>query len=350
MGRRQHVHESPRPATIEDVAALAGVSIATVSRVMNGSSAVAYATKERVGRAIAALGFHPRASARSLAKGRAMVFGLLVPEISGDFFVPMLRGIESVAAERGYGLMIGTVACGGLGLASSMIEAVDGVLLFADCADDETVAVCSAQGKASVLLYRSPPPGTALSSVTIENEAGAFAAVTHLIDTHGSHRPLLVAGPSGNHDAEDRERGYRAALSARSLVPDPGLRVEGGFSRDQAREAVARALRGGPAFDAVFAADDGSAFGVMEALAEAGLRVGIDIPVMGFDDVAAAALARPGLSTVRAPTQRLGRVAAELLLDEIDGRSARSKTRIILPTELVIRGSCGCCPTREVTT
>lgn len=349
---------SSRVPTIDDVAALARVSIATVSRVINGSEAVSPATRARVGEAIASLGFSPRATARKLAGGRSMMLGLLVPEISGDFFVSMLRGIEREAARRGYGLVVrtsprpATSLAEALSLAGGLRDAVDGMLLFADCASDAMVSACDRSGLPAVLLYREAPEGRSCPSVTVENEEGAFAAVTHLVDLHGSKRPLFVAGPMGNHDAAARERGYRAALASRGLAFVPSLVVEGGFSRERAGDAVAYALRGGLRFDAIFAADDGSAFGTMDALEAGGLRVGSDIPVMGFDDVPAAALSRPGLSTVRSPSEELGATAVGVLVghrapDERERAVSSDENRerassVVLKTELAIRESCGC--------
>ncbi len=288
-----------------------------------------------------------------------MTLGLLVPEISGDFFVPLLRGIERSASEAGYGLIVRTSPhpmasqAGALALAASLRDAVDGMLLFADCACDAMIGACEGLGLPAVLLYREAPEGSGTPSVTVENEAGAFAAVTHLIDTHASQRPLFVAGPRGNHDAAARERGYRAALAARNLACGQELVVEGGFSGERAKAAVSDALSRRLRFDAIFAADDGSAFGAMDALVAGGLKVGEDIPVMGFDDVSAAALARPGLSTVRSPAGDIGALAVSTLVGSLaiagrqaegtDNKKLRQESRSkVLPTALVIRESCGC--------
>jgi DNA-binding LacI/PurR family transcriptional regulator len=330
--------------TIDDVAREAGVSIATVSRVLNGTARVDPAKEARVREAVLALGFSPRAAARALAGRKTHVLGLVVPEISGDFFVPMLRGIEGAAREAGYELLVqtGRPHDGDRALSCLVGQSADGLLLFVDSADGEALRRVSAARLPAVLLY-TEAQGLDIPSVTIENEAGAALAVCHLIDRHGRRRIACVRGPLGVHDAEARLSGYRSALATCGIPFDPGLVVPGDFQAEVAAASVRGLLARGVDFDAVFAGDDASAMGVLAALAEAGLAPGRDLSVIGFDDLPFAANAIPPLATVRAPTEEVGAAAVRILIRRIEeGTAAGSPESLVLPTAFVPRASCGC--------
>lgn len=328
--------------TIDDVAREAGVSIATVSRVLNGTARVDPAKEARVREAILDLGFAPKAAARALAGRRTRVLGLVVPEISGDFFVPMLRGIEGAAREAGYELLVQTSRPrdGDSALSCLAGQSADGLLLFADSADGPALRRLSAARLPAVLLY-AEAPGLGIPSVTVENEAGAALAVSHLIDRHGRRRIACVRGPLGVHDAEARLAGYRSALAACGLAFDPDLVVPGDFQADVAAASVRSLIARGVAFDAVFAGDDSSAMGVLAALAEAGRTPGRDVSVIGFDDLPFAASAIPPLATVRAPTEEVGATAVRLLVRRIEA-GVEEAASVVLPTIFVPRASCGC--------
>lgn len=324
--------------TILDVAEKAGVSISTVSRVLNKTCYVDPEKSERVRAAIEALRFRPRTAARALAGKGTRTIGLVVPEISGEFFLPLLRGVESAASEAGYGLLVRTTKAG-VGDGGIHDEA-DGLLLFADSVERRLLEELACRGKPAVLLYTEAPPGLELPSVLVENEEGARAAVLHLIDEHRRARIVCLTSCVPNHDGEARLRGYRSALEARSLPFDPELLAPGDFDPRRAAASVRALLDSGAAFDAVFAGDDGAALGVLAALGEAGIEAGREVSVVGFDDQAFAAGARPALATVRAPTERVGSEAVGLLLRKIHGESKADS--IVLPTSFVARASCGC--------
>ena len=265
-------------ATIDDVAREAGVSIATVSRVLNGTARVDPAKEVRVREAILALGFAPRAAARALAGRKTRVIGLVVPEISGEFFVAMLRGIEGAAREAGYELLVqtGRPHDGDRALSCLIGQSADGLLLFVDSADKAALHRISAARLPAVLLY-AEARGLDIPSVTVENEAGAALAVRHLIDRHGRRRIACVRGPEGVHDAEARLSGYRSALAASDIDFDPDLVVPGDFQAEVAASSIRGLIARGVAFDAVFAGDDASAMGVLAALAEARIAPGRDV-------------------------------------------------------------------------
>jgi DNA-binding LacI/PurR family transcriptional regulator len=162
----------------------------------------------------------------------------------------------------------------------------------------------------------------------------------HLIEAHAYRRIAFLAGPEGNEDAHWRELGYRESVAAHGLPLHPGLIRLGGFDEQVAFQTVADWVAEGPSFDAIFAADDESAYGAIRALQQAGLRVPEDVPVVGFDDSPASRLFSPPLTTVRAPIEQAGRRSAVLLGQLI--RSGDVELKVLLPTELVVRRSCGC--------
>jgi DNA-binding LacI/PurR family transcriptional regulator len=332
------------PATIADVAKKAGVSTATVSRVINQNAPVAAATATRVWAAIDALNYHPSAAARGLASRKTGVIGLLADDISAPFFVPILRGIETAARAAGYGLLINAtpgVVDDGPGFRRPMgPHNTDGMLVFAASLDDAELADLHGRGFPLVLLHRAPPPGLDIPYVTFENKPGARALVDHLIEVHGYRRIAFLRGPENHEDSYWRELGYRASLDAHDIPFDPALVATGGFSQTQGRDAIRRWLHKGVVMDAIFAGDDDAATGAIMAIQEAGKRVPEDIAVVGFDDVHLSHPWMPPLTTVRAPVEEAGREAARQLMRLIQTGEANPQIR--LATELIIRRSCGC--------
>lgn len=338
------VQRSPKRATITDVARLAGVSIATVSRVLNGTAPVADETVQQVTSAMVALNYAPHAAARTLAGRRTDTIGLLLPEISGAFYSPLIHGIESGAREAGFDLLIHTTADqyrehGRIQMPLDEHN-TDGLLVFTNRLTDAELSQFHSHGFPVVLLYRSSPPGLGIPAVTLENKAGARMAVEHLIVEHGCRRIAFLSGPSGNEDSRWREAGYRQALQSHDIPEDPALRGVGNFDDVRAQAQVEQWLRQGLHFDAIFAGDDEAAMGSILALNQAGKRVPEDVAVVGFDDVLFARLMTPRLTTVRAPIETAGQEAARLLISLIQGEEVQEL--VLLPTELIVRESCGC--------
>lgn len=335
---------SKKRATISDVAKLAGVSISTVSRVVNETAPVADETAQHVRQAIETLDYTPHAAARTLAGHRTGTIGLLLPEISGAFYAPMLRGIETGARLAGFDLLIHASSDepqeGGNSSLPLQEHNVDGLLVFTNRLTDSDVRRFYRRGFPLVLLHRTPPAGLDIPCVTFENKAGTRRLIEHLIVEHGCRRIGFLAGPPGNEDSYWRELGYREALAAHRIPFDPGLRAVGDFDEERAEAAVKTWLQRGVAMDAIFGGDDEGATGAMHALVQAGKRVPEDVAVVGFDDVPFARLMSPPLTTVRAPIELAGQEAASQLIALIQGDEAESS--ILLPTELVIRRSCGC--------
>jgi DNA-binding LacI/PurR family transcriptional regulator len=333
---------TPRP-TIADVARRAEVSIATVSRVLNRTAPVDPETAARVRAVVADLNYVPHAAARTLASRKTDTLGLLLPEIGGEFFQPLLRGIEAVASEAGYDLLIHSTRMPRTENAPWRPlgeHNTDGLLIFTDSVDLHELTRLDRIGFPIVLLHQTPPRTLDIPVVTVENQSGAENLVGHLIEVHGRSRIVFLQGPEGHEDSRWREKGYRQALNKRGLPFDPQLVARGEFSPDKARDAVMALLHDGVEFDAIFSGDDDSAIGVIQALHQAGRKVPEDVAVVGFDDSIFAQMLTPPLTTVRAPMEQVGSEAVRQLVRLIRGEEV--EPRLVLPTELVIRRSCGC--------
>jgi DNA-binding LacI/PurR family transcriptional regulator len=330
--------------TLEEVAALAGVSRATVSRVVNGSPKVSPAVRAQVERAVAKLGYVPNRAARSLVTRRADSVALVVSEphtrlLSEPFFAGTVRGVSAALAETGVQLLLlidhdppdrgrlERYVVGGH---------VDGVLLTSVHGDDPLPGILERAGVPAVLVGR--PAGTGPASyVDADNRGGARQAVDHLA-RRGRRRIAAIAGPQDMGVGQDRLDGYRDGLQAADLASDGDLVEEGDFTEEGGAAAMARLLaRPGRPVDAVFAASDLMAAGALRALRAAGRRVPDDVAVVGFEDSAVARYTQPPLTTVRQPIEEMGRQATRLLLAKVAGEAAGM--HLVLDVELVVRAS-----------
>jgi DNA-binding LacI/PurR family transcriptional regulator len=256
----------------------------------------------------------------------------------------MLRGIEAVSSQAGYDLLIHSTITSLAGTPSRRAlgeHNTDGLLVFTEALDHAELARLREIGFPVVLLHQSSPKDLAIPVITIENQSGAQNVVDHLIDVHDRKHILFLQGPPGNEDSEQREKGYRQSLKKHHLPFDPALVVRGGFEPNQAHAVLAQALAAGLDFDAIFTGDDDNAVGVIQALREAGRDIPGDVAVAGFDDSLFARILTPPLTTVRAPIEQVGQAAVRQLLRLI--RAEPVEARLVLPTELIIRQSCGCC-------
>jgi DNA-binding LacI/PurR family transcriptional regulator len=334
------------------VAALAGVSRATVSRVVNGSPKVSPAVRAQVERAVAKLGYVPNRAARSLVTRRADSVALVVSEaharfFSEPFFAGMVRGVSAALAETGVQLVL-LIAHDrrDRGRLERYVVGghVDGVLLASLHGDDPLPGTLERAGVPAVLVGRPPgrggPPvdrAWPASYVDADNRGGARTAVDHLA-RRGRRRIATITGPQDMGVGQDRLDGYRDGLTAAGLAADDDLVEAGDFTEEGGAAAMDRLLaRPGPPVDAVFAASDLMAAGALRALRAAGLRVPDDVAVVGFEDSAVARYAQPPLTTVRQPIEEMGRQATRLLLAKVAGETGGM--HLVLDVELVVRAS-----------
>lgn len=325
--------------TIEDVARQAGVSIATVSRVLNSTAIVEASTARRVREAIAALNYIPRPAARSLAGFKTGSIGLLLPEISGEFFQPLLRGIESAAREADYDLLIHSTRLTHHDPTYNRPLAehnVDGLIIFPESVNPGELLRLARMKFPVVLLMQQPLEDAPFPAIQVENQLAAQELVSHLIQVHAKRRIAFLRGPAGHMDSLSRESGYRSALHANGLEASPDLIGSGDFDKQVAYHTVLNWLKTGLDFDAVFAGNDDAAIGAITALRQAGRQAA----VVGFDDVPIAGYIHPALTTVSVPVEQVGRTAVKHVLDLLRGDFVPPVTS--LPSRLVVRESCGC--------
>ena len=330
--------------TIREVASGAGVSVATVSRYLNHNAPVSEEVADRLEHVMRELRYVPHAAAQQLATRKTRAVGLLLKNLRNDFFVPLLNGVEGVVRKKGYNLIVATY------LAESRDETpppigphnTDGLLVFSDGLSDEYLASYYATGFPMVMIHSTPPESLSIPSVTVENFEVTRQVIEHLIQRHHRRHVLFLRGPIRQEDSHYRERGYRAALEANGILYDERLVLDGSFERGMAHESMSRFLsdRNRMDFDAVFTGSDDAAIGVYSALQEHGIRIPDDVSVVGFDDLGFGRFLDPPLTTVRAPTDTVARVAAERLFDLLEERP--STGTLVLPTEVILRRSCGC--------
>lgn len=325
-------------ATIRDVAERAEVSVASVSRVLNGTGPVTETTRNRVLEAAAALQYVPHSGARSLSTSKTRMIGLILPDLYGEFFPELIRGMDVAARSLGYHLIVSSShedAEEASAAVRSMRGRVDGLIVLSPHLGAAHLATGLA-GRTPVLMMNGGTDG-GYPSIVIDNHGGAMLAVAHLIDT-GRRRIAHIAGPAGHLDAEARRVGYLQAMARAGL---PATVLDGQFTHVSGHVAGLDLLQREPRPDAVFAGNDNMAVGAMLALQDAGLNVPEDIAVVGFDDLPTAGLVRPGLTTVRTSIPETGRGALERLVRLINaaGEAVADTACEIVRPELVVRAS-----------
>lgn len=329
--------------TIRDVAKAAGVSVATVSRALNGGGKVLPATRERIESIARELRFTPSGAARSLITRRTDTVGALLPDLHGEFFSELIRGIDLAARARGLHLLLSS-SHGDAAEAAAALRAmngrVDGLIVMTPHASAEFLSQNLPIDTHAILVNTSLDlPG--LSRFVIDNHGGALAMTRHLLGS-GRERVAFIAGPADNHEAQERLRGYQDAIGERAP-----LVYQGEFTEASGWEAGRRIAQARPRPDAVFAANDIMAIGCLGALREAGLRVPEDVALGGFDDIPVTRYVSPALTTIHVPIAELGTAALDALARTMDRGADPADleaTTTVLPVELVVRRSCGTGP------
>jgi LacI family transcriptional regulator len=325
------------PVTLQQVADAAGVSPATVSRILNGSAAVSSAKRRAVDAAVTRMGFVPNPVARGLAGGKTQTIGVITQSLDSPFYGGALRGIEIELSRVGYSALFVSGQWDALCEARCIDELrsrrVDGIILLSGHMSDPALAAC-AQALPLVLSGRHLQ-GQGLFSLEFDNQGGAQLATQHLLDL--GHRDIaFITGDMRHPDAKARLSGYRRALALSGLKPKRKLELAGSFTEESGRQAVEDLLESRARFTAIFASNDQMAIGAALALHQQGLRIPQDVSLVGFDDVASASFSFPPLTTVHHPIRELGQCAAAAMLQMLDGKTPD----IVLPSpRLVIRES-----------
>jgi LacI family transcriptional regulator len=329
-------------ASIKEVALRAGVSIATVSRVINDKGPVAGETRRRILEAIEQLRYVPHGAARSLITNQTDTIGVLLPDLYGEFFSEVIRGIDLAARHSGFHVLVS-----GFHSDRAEIEAVlralrgrvDGLIVLSPDVDAQTLRR-NLPETLPVVLLNTRVEGAAFDAINVDNHGGAFAMVRHLAGL-GHRRIALIRGPAENADARERLRGYRDALRAEGIESAPELEIPGDFSEESGYRAGQRLLSLEPRPTAVFAANDSMAIGCLFALREAGVRVPGDVALAGFDDIPIARYLTPPLSSVHVPIAELGTRAMERLLHAVESKNEHERRQETVAATLMVRGSCG---------
>jgi LacI family transcriptional regulator len=327
------------PVTIFDVAAEAGVSTATVSRVANGHPNIREETRVRVQEAMTRLGYVANLRARGLAGGKTNVIGLLVDDLESSYITQIVRGVDGAVFERGYGVMLTTThqraGRGPRHLAPLFNGLADGVIVLFATGFETYVVEATEYGYPIVIVDHDPGPAAPV--INTANEEGARRAVEHLIDL-GHRRIGIITGEQDIASARQRLQGYRSALHAAGLPADDRLVAEANFLVEGGARATDHLLDLEDPPTAIFASSDTEAFGAMLTISQRGLSIPGDVSLVGFDDIPEASYVTPALTTVRQPMHEMGRLAAETLADTM-ANPDQPPPAIELPTELVIRAS-----------
>ncbi len=330
-----------KKATIKDVAREANVSIASVSRVLNGTGGVTPETQAIVRKAAARLHYVPDNAARSLITRRTHTIGAVLPDLYGEFFSELIRGIDLAARARGLHLLVSSSHDGVEDAAiavRTMRGRVDGMVILSEFVDEAFLEANLPSDLPAVLLD-SPVKSKRYPALNIDNFAGANAMVRHLID-QGHKNVAFIGGPASNFDAQQREKGYRAAMMA--LGPKASVNViPGNFTEESGYAAARELLTQKTRPRAVFAANDMMAVGALNAFKEAGLKVPGDIALAGFDDILIARYVSPSLSTVRVRIADMGKSALNMLAELMEGKAQSGASVRTLGCDVIVRDSCG---------
>ena len=324
--------------TIRDVARSAGVSVATASRALNGHLNVTDGVRKRVTDAAAQLNYIPHSGARSLTRQRSDAIGVVLPDLFGEYFSELVRGIDRVAHQAGLQLLLSNMHGSAQGTTTAiraMRGRVDGLLIMPPETDPAYLVASLPPGLPTVLI--NYPAGTIdVPSVAIDNYSGARAMAEALL-AGGCNRIAHISGPRDNRDARERLRGFVDAMRERGGEHSP-LILPGDFTEEAGAEAARLIIAGNVAVDAVFAANDMMAVGCLAVLREAGIEVPDDVEVAGFDDIPLARHTYPALSTVEVHIADMGAAAMSLLLARLRGDDLPVQNHLLQPA-LMMRGT-----------
>ncbi|MDY6827315.1 MAG: LacI family DNA-binding transcriptional regulator [Bacillota bacterium] len=330
--------------TIKDIAMEAGISYATVSRALNNRPGVKKATRSRVLEVSKRLGYYPNAAARSLVTSQTRALALVIPDITNPFFPEVARGVEETVSKADYNVFLCNTNWDGhkelsfLALFES--RRIDGLIL-ASSNDDGAIAEKFAQTGVPLVVISSFERDIGCHQVIVDNVWGGYLAGRHLLE-HGYDRIAFIGGLAGARATTERFSGFEKALAGAGLKADPGLCLYGSFTWESGYRNALKLLALERRPNAIFAANDLLAMGIMQAADELGLSISDDLALIGFDDIGFASYPRICLTTIAQPKKKLGEAAAEIILADLGSERKEAARKIVLTPELVIRRSCGC--------
>lgn len=332
--------------TMRDVAEMAGVSLTTVSHVINRTRFVSDDVTERVLTAMEQLNYRPNELARSLRRGQTNTLGLILPDSANPYFAEIGHAIEATSSELGYNVIL----CNTHGDENKedhyvnvlRNKQVDGILFVA--AGDQAQSIIHTLGENfPVMLVDRELVGVRTDVIIVDNHQGGYLATRHLLEL-GHQRIACISGPSRVRPSSERISGYSQALEEAGLTFDPDLFRMGDFHPNSGYQATLDLLQQPNPPTAVFTCNDFMAIGVIRAASEMGRRVPDDLSLVGFDDIELASYTIPPLTTISQPIEQMGAIAAKTLIARIEEDGLSEPTRRLLPVELVVRGSTGACP------
>jgi LacI family transcriptional regulator len=326
---------------IIEVAKKAGVSIATVSRVINGSDKVKEQTRGRVMAVVEKLQYIPNPSARGLIMKRTEAIGLLLPDLHGEFFSEIIRGADNAVQAQGYHLIVSSSHNDPKEIEAAlrfMRGRVDALVVMSPRVDSE-ILLANLPKSVPVVLLNCRTSNPHFDTIMTDGFGGAKEMTNYLID-QGHKRIAVITGGPSNIESQERLRGYQMAFTEKHLVPNKSLEFEGDFTQKSGYESVKEIFKLKNIPTAIFAFNDSMAIGAVKAIREEGFRIPFDISVCGFDDTPMAKYISPSLTSVHVPISELGEMAINRVFDRLQKRTKGASAHLFVPTTLSIRSSC----------
>jgi LacI family transcriptional regulator len=329
--------------TIKQIAKKANVSIATVSRALNNDSKVTDETREKIMRISNELNYKPNLIARSFAKKTSNIIGLILPGISDEFFTDIIRGVDEITYKNGFYTMVAS-SHGYRTLSDSMLAfsnagLIGGVILLLPTQTDEIRSSLN-QAKVPVVLISGGKENYGFDTVAIDNYQGAFNATEYLIKKKGFKKIAHISGPLNNDDAYLRKKGFVDACKKNGININKSYIIDGDFTIDSGYHGFIQLYGLPDKPQAIFAANDMMAIGCYDAANYFNVKIPDDISLIGFDDIFISQYLNPGLTTVRVQIEEVGKAAAAILIDKLNGTNGKAHPLVKIQTELIVRNSC----------
>lgn len=329
--------------TIKQIAKKADVSIATVSRVLNNDTRVSEETKNKVLQISNELNYRPNLLARNFVKKTSYSIGLILPDISDEFFTDIIRGVDEITYKSGYYTMVASShkyrTLTDAIISFSDTGLVGGVILLLSSLTEEIKAILK-ESKIPFVLIGAGKKEQEFDAVTIDNYQGAFNATEYLIKKKKFTKIAHITGPQDNDDAYLRKKGFIDACKKYGIAINKSYIVDGDFTIDSGYHGFIQLYGLSEKPQAIFAANDMMALGCYDAANYFNVKIPDDISLIGFDDIFISKYVNPGLTTVRVQIEEVGRTAASILISKLNGSNGKAHPLIKIPTEVIIRGSC----------